>query len=247
METIESAPGTTSYLSERLQTWRRRTDAPLLALAIGSLPLLLLEIDRSDLTTGDRAFLDVMNVIVLIAFAVDYLVELSVASDRMVYVRREWTSAVIVLAQAAALLPALSVLGALRVLRAARVWRAVAVVTRLIAIGGAAAREGRTILRDHAASFALGVAGFTWITSAVAFTLAEDVGADGRLHSFFDALWWSSATITTVGYGDVYPVTAVGRIVGVITMVVGISTFAVVTAKVAQFLVRADTERTPEQ
>jgi voltage-gated potassium channel len=72
----------------------------------------------------------------------------------------------------------------------------------------------------------------------VAFTLVEDVGESGRLHSFFDALWWASTTITTVGYGDVYPTTPAGRIVGVITMAAGISAFAVVTAKVAEFLVR---------
>lgn len=45
------------------------------------------------------------------------------------------------------------------------------------------------ILRRHAAAFALGIAGMTWRTSAVAFTLAEDVGKDGRLHSFVDGLW----------------------------------------------------------
>ncbi len=84
------------------------------------------------------------------------------------------------------------------------------------------------------------MAGLTWITSAVAFTLVEDVGRNGRLHSFFDGLWWSTTTITTVGYGDVFPVTAVGRIVGAFTMVVGISTFAIVTAKVAELLVRSD-------
>ena len=72
------------------------------------------------------------------------------------------------------------------------------------------------------------------------FHLAEDVGVDGRIHSFGDAIWWSSATITTVGYGDVAPITVVGRLIGVVTMVVGISTFAVITAKMAEFLVRAD-------
>lgn len=96
------------------------------------------------------------------------------------------------------------------------------------------------MLFRNAGSFALGVAGLTWITSAVAFTLAEDVGEGGRLSSFFDGLWWSTTTITTVGYGDVYPVTAAGRIVGGFTMLVGISTFAIVTAKVAEFLVRGD-------
>jgi voltage-gated potassium channel len=231
-----------SYVTPGLERWRRATDVPLLILAIGSLPLLLLEIGRDELTVADRRFLDVMNVLVLVAFAVDYFVELAVAHPRRSFVRAEWTSALIVVAQALALAPALSGFGVLRVLRAARLGRFVAVFVRVVAIGGAAATEGRQILRRHAAAFALGMAGMTWITSAVAFTLAEDVGTTGRLHSFFDALWWSSATITTVGYGDVYPVTVVGRIVGVLTMVVGISTFAVVTAKVAEFLVRVRTE-----
>jgi voltage-gated potassium channel len=101
-------------------------------------------------------------------------------------------------------------------------------------------------LRKHAASLALGAAGLTWLTAAAAFTLVEDVGVNGRLHSFFDGLWWATATITTVGYGDVFPITTAGRIIGGFTMVVGISTFAVVTAKVAEFLVRGDLLTTDE-
>ena len=217
-----------------------RTDGPLLVLAIGSLPLLLLDLKRGDLGYADQLFLDTVNAIVLIAFATDYIVELSLAADRWQYTLREWTSATIVLAQALALIPAVCGFGVLRVLRAGRVWRGIAVLARLIAIGGAGAREGREILRRHAARFALGLAGFTWVSSAVGFTFAEDVGLDSRVHSFGDALWWSAATITTVGYGDIYPVTFVGRIIGVITMVVGISTFAVVTAKMAEFLVRSE-------
>ncbi len=71
----------------------------------------------------------------------------------------------------------------------------------------------------------------------------EDVGEGQRLNSFFDALWWSTSTISTVGYGDVYPVTAAGRVVGGITMIVGVSTFAIVTAHVASFLVRDNPEK----
>jgi voltage-gated potassium channel len=75
---------------------------------------------------------------------------------------------------------------------------------------------------------------------SAAFTLLEEVGEGQRVHSFGDALWWSTATVTTVGYGDVSPVTFGGRVTGMFTMVVGISTFAVITAKVAEFLVRGD-------
>ncbi|MGK2852757.1 MAG: potassium channel family protein [Microbacteriaceae bacterium] len=230
------------YVAPGLSRWRKATDAPLLVLAVGSLPLLLLEFARDELPRGDRTFLDVVNVVVLVAFAVDYLVELRLADGKRSFVRAEWTSLLIVVAQALALVPALTGFGALRVLRAGRAWRAIAVLARVVAVGGVAAREGRTILRRHAASFALGVAAMTWLTSAVAFTLVEDVGEDGRLHSFFDGLWWASTTITTVGYGDVFPVTAAGRMVGVVAMAVGISAFAVVTAKVAEFLVRTSVD-----
>jgi voltage-gated potassium channel len=221
-----------------LARWRSITDGPLLVLAIGTLPFLLLELARLELPRSDTLLIDIVNYVVLVAFSVDYLVELRLADGRRMYMRREWTSLLIVVSQVIAVVPGFQAIGLLRALRGVRGMRAALVVLRLVAIGGATAHEGRAYLRKHAAGLALGVAGFTWLTSAAAFTIAEDVGVNGRIHSFYDALWWSTATITTVGYGDVAPITAAGRIIGAFTMVVGISTFAVVTAKVAEFLVR---------
>ncbi|MFM8412680.1 MAG: potassium channel family protein, partial [Alphaproteobacteria bacterium] len=239
-------PGTdprVPWASPALLRWRRWTDAPFLVIAIGSLPLLLLELKVDRLIPEDRSFLFWVNLVVLAVFAVDYAAEFALASDRPAYVRSEWASLLIVVSQALALLPSLSAFGALRALRAMRglgFLRALVMLARVVAIGGEASKGGREILRRHALGFALGVAGFTWITAAVAFTLAEDVGRHGRVASFGDALWWSLATVTTVGYGDIVPVTFVGRVVGGFTMIVGISTFALVTAKIAEFLVREE-------
>jgi voltage-gated potassium channel len=234
------------YMTPRLAQWRRVTDLPFLILAIGSLPILGLEFIIDDLARTDQIFVTTVNVLVLIAFAVDYIVELSVATNRASYVRHEWTSALIVLTQALAVIPGLAGFGVLRVLRAGRVFRIAVVFLRLFAVGGAAAREGRGVLRRHAAAFALGLAGFTWITSAVLFTIAEDVGPHLRVHSFFDALWWSLGTITTAGNSDIDPITPAGRIAGGFTMIVGISSFAIITAKIAEFLVRSDKEEKRE-
>ena len=141
------------YVTPGLLRWRRATDGPLLVLAIGSLPLLLLEVARHDLPRSNVVFLDVVNIAVLVGVALDYFVELTLASNRRAYVRHEWTSLVIVITQAMALLPALAAFGVLRVLRGARAFRAVAVVLRLIAIGGVSAREGRELIRRRAATF----------------------------------------------------------------------------------------------
>ena len=209
-------------------------------IAIGSLPFLLLELRSDDLSSADKRMVAVINVVVLVAFAGDYIVELALARNRHKYVRREWSSLAIVLSQAVAIIPGLQALGIFRAARGARVARLAIVALRVIAIGGATAQDSRQYVRKHAASLALATAALTWLTSAAAFSLAEGPQGDGELYSFADSLWWSTTTITTVGYGDIIPTTSAGRIVAGVTMIVGISTFAVVTAKVAEFLVRVE-------
>lgn len=216
-----------------LKSWRKWTDLPLLILAIGSLPLLLLELISERLTQPDKNFLFIVNFLVFAAFATDYFVELCFCKQKTKYIRKEWSSLLIWIAQLLALLPALGFLGLLRGVRALRV---LSTVSRLVGIGISSAHEGRKLLKENAAKFALGLSGLTVVSSSVAFTLVEDVGENGRIKSFFDALWWSACTVTTVGYGDVYPITSAGRIIAVITMLVGVSTLAIVTARIAQFL-----------
>ncbi len=55
--------------------------------------------------------------------------------------------------------------------------------------------------------------------------------------SFYDSIWWSFVTITTVGYGDIYPVTVGGRIVASIVMLIGIGLLGVFTAIIASVFV----------
>ena len=227
------------YNSPKLESWRKATDIPLLVLAIGSLPFLLLELVAGRLPNSDKGLLVIINLVVFAAFLIDYIAELCVSSNKASYVRHEWTSLLIVLAQALALLPFLTAFGALRLVR---VVRTLSVLARLGAIGGATKKNVRQVIKQRAVTFALAIAALTCLSSAVGFTLVEDVGEGKRIHSFFDALWWSAATISTVGYGDIYPITAAGRVIAIFTMLIGVSSFSVVTAKVAQFLIRNDTD-----
>jgi voltage-gated potassium channel len=227
----------TSRGAASVTQFRRRISGPLTVLAVGSLPFLLLELERDALQPTERLMVDAINVLVLVAFAVDYVLGIAVSSNRRDFVRTEWLGLVIIISQALALMPAFAGLGVLRALRAGRLARVIVVLLRAVALGGMAASRGRQLLREQGGRLAFGIASITWLSSAAAFTVVED-NVGERVHSFADALWWSAATITTVGYGDIYPTTPVGRLIGGFTMVVGISTFALVTAKVAQFLVR---------
>src|ERR1700728_3266913 len=62
------------------------------------------------------------------------------------------------------------------------------------------------------------------------------------INSFGKALWWSITTVTTVGYGDVYPVTNTGRVIAVLLMIGGISLVGVVTASLATWIIQRVSE-----
>ena len=53
-----------------------------------------------------------------------------------------------------------------------------------------------------------------------------------NIHSLFDGIWWSAQTVTSVGYGDVYPVTFWGRIIGIVLEVTGVLAFGLLVSMV---------------
>ena len=71
----------------------------------------------------------------------------------------------------------------------------------------------------------------TLVIAGVAGVVAKLL-APNAFGSLGDALWWSAQTVTTVGYGDVVPDTAGGRLVGVFVMVFGVASVALITALV---------------
>jgi len=72
---------------------------------------------------------------------------------------------------------------------------------------------------------------------------AEQRAADSNITTGSDALWWAYATITTVGYGDRFPVTELGRVIGVIVLTAGVGLFGVLTGFVANFFLAPRRER----
>lgn len=86
--------------------------------------------------------------------------------------------------------------------------------------------------RGHLARF-LVAATVLVLNGAVIVYLVERHAPGSNIHTLGNAFWWSFVTVTTVGYGDFYPVTAGGRVTACFIMGTGLLTLAVVTAQVA--------------
>ncbi len=75
--------------------------------------------------------------------------------------------------------------------------------------------------------------------------LVVEEGSDGSIHTFGDALWWAITTVTTVGYGDKYPVTPAGRGIASFLMITGIALFGLLTANITTFFVERGSDSEP--
>ncbi len=98
------------------------------------------------------------------------------------------------------------------------------------------------IMGPFRGAYVLLVALATVLTAAGLVLLFERRTDGGSIQTFWDALWWAITTITTVGYGDTYPVTREERIVAAALMVVGIVLFGVLTAGVSAYFLESAAE-----
>ena len=74
------------------------------------------------------------------------------------------------------------------------------------------------------------------LLTATGLYIAEE-GVKAAVHSPLDALWWGLTTMTTVGYGDVIPTTADGRLAAAVLMILGIGLYSAITATITSILI----------
>jgi voltage-gated potassium channel len=159
---------------------------------------------------------------------VEYLVRLVVTPDRRGYLRRRWVEPVTVVVPC---FQSWHVLGIER--------------TSLLFQEGALRVEA--ILKHHGLFRVLIAAAGTLFLGAWLVLLFEEKAKGSNIHNYPDALWWAIVTVTTVGYGDKFPVTGGGRTVAVVLMLVGIGLIGVLTATVASVFIKEHTDASKEE
>ena len=217
---MASLPGMT-----RVERYERRSEIPMLLLAVAFLVAYAWPVLDSDLDSDVIASLNVLSWAVWAAFAVDFAIRLWLAEDRGRYARRHWYDVALVV------LPFLRPMRLLRLLAFARVLN----------------RTAAGSLVGRVSTYVVGVAVISVGLGAVAVLDVEQDAKGANITSFGDALWWACTTVTTVGYGDRFPVTTQGRVIAVALMVIGIAMVGAVTASVAAWMVsQVEHERSPE-
>jgi len=191
-----------------------------------------------DLTEQHRLWLRRLEVFVVSVFSIEYLLRVYAAKARLNYIFSFY--GLIDLISVIPFYLALTVdLRSLRLFRLLRLFR----IFKLVRYSEAMRRFVRAfvIAREEVILFGI-VAIMLLYLSAVGIYYFENEAQPENFKSVFHSMWWSVATLTTVGYGDIYPITAGGRIFTFVVLMIGLGVVAVPAGVFASALSRADQE-----
>jgi len=198
----------------RRRRWEAKADWPLTMTAVVFLIAFATPILRPDLIAPWPSICEFVIWGAWAFFVVDYTVRLSLSHSRPAFVRGTMFDLVVI---------ALPLLRPLRLLR---------LVTLLSVLN----RHAGGSLRGRVAIYVAGSTSLIVFVASLAVLDAERGTTGASITTFGDALWWATTTVTTVGYGDLYPVTGEGRFIAGGLMVAGIALLGIVTASLASWL-----------
>jgi len=195
--------------------WQAFWEWPLTVAALAFLAVYAWQV-LGDLTGTASQVAEVILLLTWVLFAVDYLGELLLAEHRFRWFFRHLLDLAIV------------VLPVLRPLRLVRLLVLMAIFQRF---------AGRT-MRGRVVVYLVGSTVMLIFVASLAVFDAERTESEATIRSFGDAVWWACTTITTVGYGDMSPVSPTGRLIAVALMEGGIALLGTVTATLASWIVQ---------
>ena len=160
-------------------------------------------------------YIDQFQWICYFIFAVDLIIGLTMSNNRIKYIRSHPIEIMAVL------------LPFLRPLRVLRFLSVSSLLFEKIALG-----------RSITVTFRLAIASLLLLfVGAIEITLTERSVEGANIKSIGDGLWWATTTVTTVGYGDKFPVTLEGKFIAIGLMLVGIALIGAISATFAAWFI----------
>lgn len=194
------------------------------------------------LPSSARDALYIAEIVIVAVFSVEYLLRLFLAERK-----RDYALSFLGIVDLLAILPFYlavflagdvdgRILRTIRLIRLIRIFKLVRYINALERL-----RKAVLIAREEIIAF-LGLAFFLIYVSAAGIWYFESEVQPENIGSVFDGFWWAIITLTTVGYGDVYPITTGGRIFTIMMLIVGLGVISIPTGIFASALTRARNE-----
>jgi len=209
-------------VDERSERIQRRFEGPVLAAALLVIPVIVVEETNSGAPWDTVAA--VANWAIWLVFVAEVVTMLAVVRSRRVWLRGHVLDVAIVLLTPPVLPASMQ---AARLFRLARLLR--------LARGFVAMRR---LFTPEGVRYAAMTTAFLVLIAGAAFAAIEK----GQHLSAWDGIYWAVSTVTTVGYGDIYPHTDGGRVIATAVMITGIGFVAVITGAVAERFLAASRE-----
>lgn len=200
---------------------------PMLALTILLLPILAIPALYNVSPSWRNAF-ELGGAVIWVAFYIEIFLKLLVSDNMLRTLGRNWFLIIILLS------PFLLAFRLIRLVRFVSVLRFLRLQSLLRHV-----KKSVATFIYNLEYVVLAFVVFVFIASLIMWQIEAQLG--GAIDTFGDALWWSVITVTTIGYGDIIPQTAAGRLAGSIISLIGILLFMVVVARTTAFFV-ADTK-----
>lgn len=159
-------------------------------------------------------------------FFIDFVVRFRKAENKLQFMKWGWIDLI-------SSMPTLNIMRAGRLLRLIRLIR---IIRAFRSTKHIVEHLFKNKIKGTLTSVAL-IAVLMLLFSSIAI-LQFEVAPESNIKTAGDAIWWSYVTITTVGYGDKYPVTTEGRVIAAILMTVGVGLFGTFTAYVSSWFVK---------
>ena len=211
-----------------------RSEIGLLVLSLFVIPLMMVEKRATEPTHFLWAW--AANALIWLLFVAEYAWSWHRSSDRRQYAQKRWFELLIILLTIPIYLPAeLHAVRGLWFLRFLQLGRAAGTL-RLLRVAAALLRAWHhmgNILHRTSFLFLASSCAFVVVGGGALFVIAEQEAG----HTFTDGLWWAVVTLTTIGYGDLYPVTGWGRVLAILIGFVGIGIVGAMVGNIYSYFV----------
>lgn len=186
-------------------------DISIVLLSLLSVGLLVYELS-ADLLIEQLRLIHAVDLIIALIFLFDFIFGLYLSDSKKKYFKNNWPDLL------ASIPISHGIYRSLRFLRLIRIIRVIRIIARINRVGHIADK----IAQDSSKYVYMGAITSTIVLSGAVLFFSMELGVNSQVNNFFDAIWWAVVTTTSVGYGDIYPITWEGRVVGMLLMIFGV-------------------------